>query len=110
MSSAFLGGDEVKALKDVGSQFGVEVKVWERARKRTTQGHSFLKVNLHRSTFTASTAYCLKMGIVSQGMTRLNSQLQSSFFFSPQSLPRSEPLCAERNLKNTYLGIEEEGY
>ena len=45
------------------------------------QGYSFLKFSLLRSTFTASTTSYLKMGIMSQGMTRLNSELQNLSYF-----------------------------
>ena len=76
LSFAFFDEDEAEVLKDVDSHFEVEVKVWAKGHEEDTSRTLTGKLTLGsgdepiclRSTFTASTTYCLKMRIVHQGM------------------------------------------
>ena len=75
LSFAFFDEDEVEILKEVDSPFEVEVEVWEKGHEEDTSRTLTKEHTLgsdepiyFRSTFTASTAYCLKMRIVHQEM------------------------------------------
>ena len=95
LSFTFFDEDEVEALKEVDSPFEVEVEVWEKDYKEDTSRTITKKLTLGsggepiflRSTFTASTAYCLKMRIVHQGM---NSQWSDEAEFTT---PEFKDLC-----------------
>ena len=77
LSFAFFDEDEAEVLKEVDSpcKVKVEVKVWEKGREEDTSRTLTKELTLGsgdepiciRSTFTASTTYCLKMRIVHQG-------------------------------------------
>ena len=76
LSFAFFDEDEVEVLKEVDSPFEVEAKVWEKGHEEDTSRTPTKELTLgsgdepicFRSTFTASTTYCLKMRIVHQGI------------------------------------------
>ena len=76
LSFTFFNEDEAEVLKCVDSPFEVEVKIWEKGHeegtsKILTKGLTLGSDELvcFRSTFTASTPYCLKMRFVRQGMS-----------------------------------------
>ena len=76
LSFAFFDEDEVMVLKGIDLPFKVEVKVWAKDLEEDTSRTLTKELTLgsdelicFRSTFTASTAYCLKMRIVHQGMS-----------------------------------------
>ena len=73
---AFFDEDEAEVLKKFNSPFEVEVKMWVKGHEKGTS-RKFIKELTpgngdgpicFRSTFMASTTYCLKMRIVQQGM------------------------------------------
>ena len=73
LSFTFFDGDEEEILKEVGSPFNVEVKMWEKGHeaetsKTLTKEFTFKKDEpvYFRGTFPASTTCCLKMRIVHQ--------------------------------------------
>ena len=74
LSFAFFDEDEVVVLKEVDIPCKVKVEVWGKGNEEDTSRTFTKKHTLGsdepirlRSTFTASTAYCLKMRIVHQG-------------------------------------------
>ena len=75
LSFAFFDEDEAEVLKEVDSHFEVEVKVWEKGHEEDTSRILTKELTLgsgdepicFKSTFTASTAYFLKMKIIHQG-------------------------------------------
>ena len=74
LSFAFFSEDEVEVLKGVDSPFEVEVTLWEKDKEDGTSKTFTKKIFLgepvcFRSTFTARTAYCLRMKIAHQGMS-----------------------------------------
>ena len=69
LSFTFFNEDEVEVLKSVGSPFEMEVKMWEKDHEEGTSKTLAKELILgkpvfFRSTFTASTTYCLKTRIV----------------------------------------------
>ena len=75
LSFTFFSENEVDVLKDAGSPFEMEVKVWEKGHKERFSKLFTKKLTLgsdepvcFKSTFAASTTYCLKMRIVYQRM------------------------------------------
>ena len=73
LSFTFFDEDEAEVLKEVGSHFEVEVKVWAKGHGEDTSRTLTKELTLGsdepiflRNTFTASTAHCLKMRIVHQ--------------------------------------------
>ena len=77
LSFAFFDEGEAEVLEEVDSPFEVEAKVWEKGHgegtsrtltKELTLGSGDEPICL-RSTFTASTTYCLKLRIVHKGMS-----------------------------------------
>ena len=73
LSFPFFSEDEVEVLKDVDLHFDVEIKVWEKGHEANTSKILTKEFTLgsdepvwFRSTFTASTMYCLKIRIVHQ--------------------------------------------
>ena len=89
LSFAFFDEDEVEVLKEIDSPSKVEVKVWEKGHGEGTSRTLTGKLTLGscdepiclRSTFTASTTYCLEMRIVHQGMS---TQWSDEAEFTPE--------------------------
>ena len=75
ISFSFFSGEEVKVLKGVDLPFEMEVELWEKGHKERFSKLFTKKLTLgsdepvcFKSTFAASTTYCLKMRIVYQRM------------------------------------------
>ena len=73
LSFTFFNEDEVRVLKEFNLIFKAELKIWEKSHKEETSKTLTKELNLgsdepicFRSTFTGSTAYCLRMRIVHQ--------------------------------------------
>ena len=94
LSFTFFSGDEVRVLKDVDSPFEVETMIWEKDNEETFSRILTKEFSLGRdepiclrSTFIASTTYCLKMRIVHQEMS---TQWSDEIEFAT---PRYNELC-----------------
>ena len=89
LSFAFFDEDEVEVLKEVGSHFEAEVKVWEKGHEEDTSRTLTKELTLGsgdepiflRSTFAASTTYCLNARIAYQGM---KTQWSDEAEFTPE--------------------------
>ena len=86
LSFTFFSEDEVEVLKGVDSSFEVEMKVWEKGHEENTSKVLTEKLTLgepvcFRNTFTASTAYCLKMRIIHQ---EVSTQWSDVAEFTPE--------------------------
>ena len=76
ISFTFFNEDEVRVLKEFNLIFKAELKIWEKSHKEDTSKtltKEFIPETdepiCFRSTFIASTAYCLKMRIAHKGMS-----------------------------------------
>ena len=76
VSFGFFDEDEVEVLKEVCFQFKVEVEVWEKGHEEGTSRTFAKELTLGNNglvcfmgSFTESTAHCLKMRIVHQGLS-----------------------------------------
>ena len=94
LSFTFFSEDELEALKGVDSSFGVEVKMWEKGHEEEASKTLIKKLILgsdepvcFRSTFMASTTYCLKMKIVHK---EVNTQWSDEVEFTT---PEFKDLC-----------------
>ena len=113
LSFAFFNEDEVDALKGFGLHFEVEVKVWEKGNgedtsrtltKELTLGSN--KLICFRSTFTASTTYCLKMKIVHQEMSTQWSD--EAEFITPEFKCCCWKGCPDDVYENRKYSVDEE--
>ena len=88
LSFAFFDEGEARVLKEFGLHFEVEMRVWEKGHGKDTSKTLTKELTLGsdkpiflRSTFTASTTYCLRMKIVHQ---RMSTEWSDEAEFTPE--------------------------